>query len=267
MFSPQFAEFPSSVEAFTAKGTPPAPPPPPPAGETGGERGEKKAAPAAEREGEEGGGEEPFATESAEVTLGAISGADTNDRSVALRLETLLDGQSTASGFEGEAMEAALEDWMRITHHVMDYQYVHDMNSYVKAVQEDERTRLDRQFNTITNDVMIKKHMYMMRQRDSDKLRSRVRLLMHTMLFVSAFAFLYASRAFFGAFGWIVMGVISFAFGIYVIMFIKINSTRRYDDWGKHYWNDGRDVEAEGGAEDLSDNAKCEQSGGIPFTT
>eukprot|EP00873_Tetraselmis_striata_P041635 jgi/Tetstr1/461899/TSEL_006977.t1 len=117
----------------------------------------------------------------------------------------------------------------------MDYQYVHDMNNYVKSVQTDERTRLDRQYNTIANDVMIKKHMYTMRERDALKLQSRVRILLHSMLFVSGFAFLYANRAFFGPAGWVVMGVASFAFGVYLIMYLN--------------------------------DAQCDQTGSVPYGT
>lgn len=259
MFSPQFADYSMNLEPFSAISIPPG------KKTRGGEDrpGEQNRQPADAAETQR----EAFTTESAEVTLDAVVGANTNDRSVALKLESILGGQVTASDHANDALQAALEDWMRITHHVMDYQYVHDMNSYVKAVQHDERTRLDRQFNTITNDVMIKKHMYMMRQRDADKLYSRVRILLHIMLFISAFAFLYANRAFFGPASWVIIGIMSFAFSIYVIMFIKINSSRRYDDWNKLYFNDDRDIDAEGSAEDLESIQQCEQTGNVPFAT
>ena len=211
-------------------------------------------------------GVETFTAEGVITTLDAINGADTSTRSVALKLESELAGKSL-SGHEDVALNAALEDWMRITHHVMDYQYVHDMNSYVQAVQNDERTRLNRQYGTIANDVMVKKHMYTMRERDAMKLQSRVRMLMHTMLFVSAFAFLYASRAFFGAAGWFVLSVMSCAFGIYVIMYIKISGTRRYNDWDAMYFNDGEDIKSDTSVDDLANTGKCATTGSVPYTT
>ena len=235
-----------------------------------GEDGPGAAPRSRSRSGEGGSGREGFSAEQAShLTLDAVKGSNTGDRSVALKLEGLLTDNSASSlqNHQAAALTAALEDWMRITHHVMDYQYVHDMNSYVKSVQEDERTRLDRQFNSITNDVMVKKNMYMMTQREADKMRSRTRVVLHTMLFVSCFAFLYANRGFFGTFGWVVMAAASFAFGVYVIMFVKTNGSRRYDDWDKMYFNDGKDIEAEGAGEDLAAPQQCEQSGGVPFAT
>lgn len=257
MFSPQFADY-SLTEAFSAgAGAPPALP----------TRPKQVQTPMRGAAADADADVESFSTEGVVTTLNAIDGADTSTRSVALRLETEMTGK-TLSGHEDAALVAALEDWMRITHHVMDYQYVHDMNSYVKAVQTDERTRLTRQYNTISNDVMIKKHMYTMRERDALKLQSRVRILMHTMLFVSAFAFLYANRAFFGIAGWVVMGIISFAFGIYLIMYLKVSSSRRYNDWDALYFNDGKDIETESSTDDLASvDAQCEQTGSVPFGT
>lgn len=257
MFSPQFAEY-SSKEAFSP-GRLKAPALLPERAESSGvspSRGDEQDAAV-----------EQFSTEGVITTLDAISGADTNSRSVALKLESEMAGKSL-SGHETEALNAALDDWMRITHHVMDYQYVHDMNTYVHAVQTDERTRLTRQYNTIANDVMVKKHMYTMRERDALKLQSRVRILLHSMLFVSAFAFLYANRAFFGTAGWVMLGIMSFAFGVYIIMYLKMSMSRRYNDWDSLYFNDGDDIETETATDDLPGNqAKCEQVGSVPFGT
>lgn len=137
-----------------------------------------------------------------------------------------------------------IEDWMRVTHHIMDYQYVFDMNSYVKNVQDDESERLNRQLDSVSNEVMVKKQMYMMRQRDTDKLRSRIRLLLHSMLFISFFAFLYANHAWFGAVGWALMSVASLVFAIYLILYIKLSSSRRYDDWDILYFNEEGKINA-----------------------
>lgn len=262
MFSSQFAEYSLAKDDPEGQGGGPMPMPGMPdklrqmrtpmrGGEKGGGGGDKSK------------GTEPFATEGVIASLDAV---DTSERSVALRMESLIAGNTTGD-HNATALSAALEDWMRITHHVMDYQYVHDMNSYVKAVQNDERTRLNQQYSSISNDVMIKKHMYIMRERDARKLQSRVRVILHSMLFVSGFSFLYANRAFFGAAGWILMGIGSFAFGIYLIMYLKISSTRRYNDWDALYFNDGEDIETESSTDDLLSAQTCEQTGSVPFGT
>ncbi len=157
---------------------------------------------------------------------------------MSLRLKDLLAGSKGGVGFYDTAMVMAIEDWMRITHQVMDYQYVNDINNYVKTVQDEERHRLTTQFNSINNDVMKTKIVYTHTQRDAMMLYSRIRVLLHSILFVSTFAFLYANRLFFGVSAYVLMAVVSVAFGIYILMHLKISASRSYDDYDRVRFND-----------------------------
>jgi hypothetical protein len=64
------------------------------------------------------------------------------------------------------------------------------------------------------------------------------------------------------------MLLLTVAYGTALILFIKINSTRRMDDWDKQYWRSGELKRAASAAADLarSSGAKCKStsSGGVP---
>ena len=110
--------------------------------------------------------------------------APTTSKSIELKLEEMIDQDQNVD----DTMNLALQDWLAITHHIMDYKYIGDLNTYVRDVQEDEKKRLGQQRDAIHNDIMITKRMYLMRQRNTDMLYSRVRILLHIMLFVSMVA-------------------------------------------------------------------------------
>lgn len=172
------------------------------------------------------------------TTTTALGGTNTSGgMSVSLKLADYLKGTKGA-GFYDTAMVMAIEDWMRITHQVMDYQYVNDINNYVKTVQDEERNRLTTQFHSINNDVMKTKIVYTHTQRDAMMLHSRIRVLLHSILFVSVFAFLYANRLFLGAFAYVLIAAVSVAFGIYILMHLKISASRSYDDYDRVRFND-----------------------------
>lgn len=154
-----------------------------------------------------------------------------------LKLTDILKG-TKGEGFYDSAMVMAIEDWMRITHQVMDYQYVNDINNYVKTVQDEERNRLTTQFQSINNDVMKTKIVYTHTQRDAMMLYSRIRVLLHSIMFVSVFAFLYANRLFFGSIAYVLIAAVSVAFGIYILMHLKISASRSYDDYDRVRFND-----------------------------
>jgi hypothetical protein len=167
--------------------------------------------------------------------------------------------------YNDQSMITALETWLAITHNVMDYKYIGDLNTYVRDVQEDEKKRLGKQRDTIHNDIMITKRMYLMRQRNTDMLYSRVRVILHCMLFVSIVALAYMNRAILGAAAIPVIVLMALAFSIYIIMYIKVSSSRRYDDWNKLYWNSGNDsVSEDGGDADLLAAAQCSE-GSVGF--
>lgn len=172
---------------------------------------------------------------SANITRAVSTSADAVDGLTVLT-EQMITGASTNTS--DSLLKAAITDWMTITHKVMDYQYVNDINNYVKTVQEEERDRLNSQFHSITNDVMITKTVYTHTQRDAMLLYSRIRVLLHTILFVSVFAFLYANRFYMGVLAYGLLVLVSVAFGVYVIMHIKLSNSRSYDDWDRMRFND-----------------------------
>ena len=156
---------------------------------------------------------------------------------VSLKLTDILKGNKDST-FYDNAVVMAIEDWMRITHQVMDYQYVNDINNYVKTVQDEERNRLTTQFHSINNDVMKTKIVYTHTQRDAMMLYSRIRVILHSILFVSVFAFLYANRVFLGSMAYVLIAAVSVAFGVYILMHMKISASRSYDDYDRVRFND-----------------------------
>nr|WRJ69484.1 hypothetical protein TetV2_00035 [Oceanusvirus sp.] len=185
-----------------------------------------------------------------------MKAAPTTSKSIELTLEDLIDKEVNVD----DTMNRALHDWLTVTHHIMDYKYIGDLNTYVRDVQEDEKKRLGQQRDSIHNDIMITKRMYLMRQRNAEMLYSRVRILLHIMLFVSLVAVTYMNRGIFGYAALPLLAIMSFAFAIYVIMYIKVSGSRRYDDWNKMYWNGGEEIVTEdGGDSDALADGQCSE--------
>jgi hypothetical protein len=172
-----------------------------------------------------------------------LKNSSTISKSIELAMLTLIDSATDNSAFQEHALKLALHDWLVVTQHIMNYKYIRDMNDYVRNMQSDEKRVLTKQRDAIQNDIMITKHMFMMRQRNADMLYSRVRVLLHGMLFVSALAFLYMNLGWLGAAGPPLIVLFIVAFSVYVIMYFKLSSARRYDDWSKLYWNGGKAVD------------------------
>ncbi|AUF82470.1 hypothetical protein TetV_378 [Tetraselmis virus 1] len=190
----------------------------------------------------------------------------TTKKAVELRLLSELDGGTSLSATD--SMNAMLDDWLTITHHIMDYKYINDLNHYIKNVQDDESKRLGKQENSIRNDILITKKMYLMRQANADMLYSRIRILLHAMLFVSAIAFLYMNSGMLGSAATAIMVVLCVAFAIYILMYIKVSSSRRYDDWSKLYWNTGDNIVTEESEEnDVLSSGSCvsDTGGDVPY--
>ena len=188
-------------------------------------------------------------------------------KSIELAMLTLLGSGTNNSDFHDQALKLALHDWMVITQHIMNYKYIRDMNDYVRNMQSDEKRALTKQRDAIQNDIMITKHMFLMRQRNADMLYSRVRVILHAMLFVSATALIYMNLGWLGAAGPPLMLLLLVAFGVYVVMFVKLSSARRYDDWSKLYWTGGKAVEETRpppADPDAESNAQC-GNGNVAF--
>lgn len=179
-----------------------------------------------------------------------MGGHQSTAKAIELKLTSVVDAGTTSS--RNDALNTAMQDWITVTHHVMDYKYINDVNNYVLNVQNEENKRLTGEKDGMHNDIMITKRMFLMRKANSEKLYSRVRMVLHTMLFVSLMAFIYMNQVLIGGgLAMFLMAVIAFAFAIYVIMYIKTSSSKRYDDWSKFYWNSGDDIETEEGDEEV----------------
>ena len=229
MFAVDFAPFSSTNELDNE--TPRRLVPPPPLGR---HIAQPASPPRCDRDAEHFAGE---GTAPSDLAVTATGDQDTTSQTTFLKLAGYMD--TSQPGYTtSQAIAYAIEDWMRITHKVMDYQYVNDINTYVKTVQEEERDRLTTQYHSITNDVMKTKTVYTHTQRDAMMLYSRIRVILHSMLFISAFAFLYANRTFFGAAAYIMLIILCVSFGIYIIMHVKISGSRSYDDWDRVRFND-----------------------------
>ena len=176
-----------------------------------------------------------------------LSSHDTSKKQFVFDIETVLKGVSTPdSNYPLLVMNASIADWMRLTHQVMDYAYIGDMNQYVADVQGQEETRILRQRHAVANELLIKKRLYLMRQRDSARLMANVRVMMHCTLFVCLIAYMAFNIDWFGAYSYVAMGCATAAFLTYLVVYHVVNRTRRYDDWDKYYWRAGLAVETPG---------------------
>jgi hypothetical protein len=164
---------------------------------------------------------------------------DTSTLAFALALIGIMetpDGGDNATLMR-RVLESALTDWVAVTHRVMDYREIESLNEYIADVQFQEDRRLVNTRNSMTSNMMVAKQMYLMQSRASARLLSHIRMLMYSMLFVCAMAVMLphaGSNAVKGA-----MVLAAAGYGAMMVMYYKVNSTRRMDDWDKMYWRSG----------------------------
>lgn len=135
-------------------------------------------------------------------------------------------------------LESALTDWVAVTHRVMDYREIESLNDYIADVQFQEDRRLTNTKNSMTSNMLVAKQMYLMQNRASAGLLSHIRMLMYSMLFVCLMAVLLPHAADSNAVK-AGMFLLLCAYAVMMIIYFKINSTRRMDDWEKMYWRSG----------------------------
>lgn len=184
-----------------------------------------------------------------------------NNRNMVLKMESLLSGGNISGNYHKQAMIYAIEDWLRITHQIVDYQYINDMNNYVKRVQTDEMNRLGDQYDIINNDVLKTKYSNGMQKSESDKYVSWIGFLMNTMLFVAVAAFLTANSSYFGTGGNIILVVLGICYVIYAMVYMKITSSRRKTDFNKFYFDDSKDFVQHFSDAEKQNAESCEDSG------
>jgi hypothetical protein len=119
-------------------------------------------------------------------------------------------------------------------HMAMNYTEISKLNSYVDNIQTQEKVRIKETHESMANNLMLTQQMYMMQTRETDRLSSRIRVLLLSMLAVAVqFALVPFSGSGLGVAA-IVVVVIVYCVGL--LLYIRSARLRRYDDWSKRYW-------------------------------
>ena len=195
-----------------------------------------------------------------------------NPAAVAVPLNlTTVDATLPLDGSDMAAyLSAVIQDWLNVSHRVMDYKEIENLNDYIEDVQLQEGRRLGHTHDSMTNNMLVAKQMYLMQLRASRRLQSHVRMLMYTFLYVCA---VFALAPHIGESALAKVGAVlaTAAYGTALVLFVKINSTRRMDDWDKQYWRSG---ELDKGVTAVTSAAAaaagtagaCSAAGGVPFS-
>jgi hypothetical protein len=162
------------------------------------------------------------------------------------------DAAGLVEGFEGDVIDsgttavvsvadmtsslaAMIEDALIKVHRAMNYTEIEKLNMYVKDVQDQEKRRIHDTHETMANSLMVTQRLYLMNNREVDKLTSRIRVMLYTILTVCIiFAIMPYSSS---APGMTLMIVIGLSYLIGILIYIRGSGVRRYDDWNKIYWN------------------------------
>lgn len=132
-------------------------------------------------------------------------------------------------------LAAKIEDALIKIHRAMNYTEIEKLNIYVQDIQDQEKRRIHDTHETMANSLMVTQRLYLMNNREVDKLTSRIRVMLYTILVVCvAFALMPFSSS---APGMTLLIVIGLVYVIGILVYIRASGVRRYDDWNKIYWN------------------------------
>jgi hypothetical protein len=142
------------------------------------------------------------------------------------------------SGGTGDEMYKSLKSFLEKTleqiHMAMNYSEISKLNSYVDNIQHQEKQRIQETHESMANNLMLTQQMYLMQTRETDRLSSRVRVLLLSMLAVSlVFALFPYSGTGLGVAGIVLIVVV---YCVSLLLYFRSVKLRRYDDWSKRYW-------------------------------
>lgn len=112
----------------------------------------------------------------------------------------------------------------------MNYIEIKKLNSYVEGMQRQEAERLAKTKDTMADSLMVTQRMFLMQTRERDRLASRTRLLMYTMVALCLFFALLPPFPAGSA-------VVALGYLACLILYFRNSNMRRYDDWDKLYWS------------------------------
>lgn len=143
------------------------------------------------------------------------------------------DGSNT-----GESMLNNLIDMVKTSlekiHMAMNYSEISKLNTYVDNIQTQEKARINETHESMANNLMLTQQMYLMQTRETDRLSSRIRVLLLSMLAVSV---VFALMPFSGtALGVAAIVVAVIVYCACLLLYFRSVKLRRYDDWSKRYW-------------------------------
>lgn len=182
-------------------------------------------------EGEEGGPpvREPF-TSVARV-YSEIEDMGNAPQSIQAALASV--AQNGSEGMDDAAV-AVIEDVLAKAHQAMNYTEISKLNGYVDSIQTQEMRRINETHESMANNLLLTQRMYLMQNRETDRLSARIRLLLYTMLTICA---VFALMPFAGSpAGMVLMGLILVVYLAGVLIHYRNSRLRRYDDWNKLYW-------------------------------
>lgn len=137
-----------------------------------------------------------------------------------------------------DLLATMIKEALKHIHLAMNYSEISKLNSYVENIQNQEKSRILETHESMANNLMLTQQMYLMQTRETDRLSSRVRVILFTMLAVSVvFAILPYAQTGLGVF---LLVVVVLVYLVSIILYVRSSSLRRYDDWNKIYW--GNDI-------------------------
>lgn len=119
-------------------------------------------------------------------------------------------------------------------HIAMNYTEISKLNTYVDNIQSQEKDRIKETHESMANNLMLTQQMYLMQTRETDRLSSRIRVLLLSMLAVSiVFALMPFSGTGLGVAAIVIVVVV---YCVCLLLYFRSVKLRRYDDWSKRYW-------------------------------
>jgi len=132
------------------------------------------------------------------------------------------------------ALTVRLKKTLEQIHMAMNYSEIAKLNTYVDNIQDQEKHRIKETHESMANNLMLTQQMYLMQTRETDRLSSRIRALLLSMLAVALiFALLPFSGTGLGV-GAIVLVVVVYC--VCLLLYFRSVKLRRFDDWSKRYW-------------------------------
>jgi len=207
-----------------------------------------------------GGSVERFASDPTDGVAGAHSEVEDLGNAPKAITDAL-----AASGTGAEAMNraaiAVVEDTLTKAHRAMNYTEISKLNSYVDNIQKQEMHRIKETHESMANNLLLTQRMYLMQNREADKLTSHIRVMLYTMLTMCfAFAIYPYTGSIPGVIALTLLGIV-YLWGI--MTYFRNARLRRYDDWSKIYWNSDIDAASMATPADDADAeaGECSQGG------